>query len=135
MPNLQNVVLTDRAATPVAHTFTPGELTNGVAVVKKPDASGLPVTESRYSISRRATKDRYKVTVKFYVPVVQTETINGVGRPVIVRESYAEATFNFPKTSSEAERNNVTGMFASSFAVTNVLVHDTVVKGDGIYGA
>lgn len=135
MPALQNVVLTDRAATPVAHTFTPRDIKDGVAMVVKPDVTGLPISEMRYSISSRRTGDRIKTTVKFVLPIVQTETINGVSKPIVVRESYVDATFNFSASSTEAERNNVVGMFADSFAASKVLINDTVVKGQGIWGA
>lgn len=135
MPNLQNVILTDRQATPVAHTFTPRSLEKGVATVIKADASGLPISEMRYSISTRRANGRIRTSVKFAVPIVQTEIINSVSRPIVVRESYVDVTFNFHETSTEAERNNVVGMFADSLAPTKILVNDTIVKAQGVYGA
>lgn len=132
MPQLQNLVLTDRAATPVAHTMAPRSKEGGVAVVA--ESTGVPIGDPKYTIaSTRTAGGRYKVTIKFVVPVVQTQTINGVSTPVVVRTAYVDTTFSFDASSSEAERNNVVGMFADSFAPAKLLVNDTVVKLQGIW--
>lgn len=132
MPQLQNLVLTDRKATPVAHTFTPRDIQSGVATVI--ETSGVPVGNSRLSLSTRQTpQGRYKIDMKLAVPVVVNETINGVVVPKVARTSYADVTFTFDSTSSEAERNDLVGMLADSFRVAAVLVNDTVVKLQGIY--
>jgi len=67
------------------------------------------------------------------VPIVQTQTINGVSTPVVVRTGYAEATFSFDASSSEQERKDVVGMFYSSLATGAVLVNDTITKTQGIW--
>lgn len=132
MPQLQDLVLTDRKATPVNHTFTPRDITNGVGQVA--ESSGIPLGDNRVSISlSRNGNGRYKPVVKFTFPVLQTETINGVSKPVVVRTAYAELHFNFDQTSTEAERNDVVGMVSSALATTKVLINDTVVKLQGVY--
>lgn len=132
MPQLQNLVLTDRAATPVAHTFVPRSIEGYVATVA--ESSGTPIGDNKVSISMQKTAaGRYKAVVKMAFPIVQTETINGVSRPVVVRTAYADATFNFDASSTETERNNVVGMFADAFGTGKVLINDTVVKLQGIY--
>lgn len=132
MPALQTTVLTDRAATPVAHTFTPESVTDGVGIVT--ETSGVPIGNSRLSVSsRKLASGKYKAEVRLVVPTVVTETINGVSVPKIAREAYASAVFTFDQASSEAERNDVVGMFADSFATSKVLVNDTVVKLQGVY--
>lgn len=132
MPQLQNLVLTDRAATPVAHTFIPRAIDGNVATVT--ESSGTPIGDNKVSLSMAKTSaGRYKAVVKMAFPIVQTETINGVSRPVVVRTAYADANFNFDASSTEAERNNVVGMFADAFGIGKVLVNDTVVKLQGIY--
>jgi len=67
------------------------------------------------------------------VPVVSTQVINGISTPVIVRTAYVDSTFTFDATSSEQERKDIVGMFASSLDSTKVLVNDTLVKLQGIY--
>lgn len=133
MPQLQNLVLKDRAATPVDHTFTPLEVKGGVATVV--ETAGVPIGDKRFSVSLSKTpqNNRYKTTIKMVVPVVADETVNGVTRPTVVRTSYVDATFTFDNTSTLQERKDVVGMFASSLEPTKVLVNDSVVLLQGIY--
>lgn len=133
MPQLQNLVLTDRESTPVDHTFVPRDIVNGVATVI--ETSGVPVGNSRVSLSLRQTagSGRYKATMQVAIPVVVNETINGVTNPKVARTAYADVTWTFESTSTEAERNNLVGMLASALAANKTLVNDTVVKLQGIY--
>lgn len=134
MPALQNVVLKDRATTPVDHTFTPRDVTGGVGVVEE-SSGGIPAGSNRLSVSsRRLPSGKYKAEVRLTIPVVVTETINGVAVPTVARTSYANATFTFDSTSTETERNNVVGMFADAFGTGKALVNDTVVKLQGVWG-
>jgi len=134
MPALQNLVLTDRQTTPVAHTFVPQTVTKeGVAIVN--EITGAAVGDPRYTISTRRASGKMKSRVTFHVPVVQTETINGISKPKVVREGVIDATFTFSMESTEAERNNAIGMFADSMGVSKTLVNDTLVKGQGVWGA
>lgn len=132
MPQLQPLVLTDRKATPVNHTFNPQNIVSGVARVA--ESSGIPLGDNAVTISiARNGNGRYKAHLKFTFPVLQTETVNGVSKPVIVRSSFAEVHFNFDQSSSEAERNDVVGMVQSALLPAKALVHDAVVKLEGIY--
>lgn len=132
MPQLQTLVLTDRATpTAVNHTFTPRDIKTGVGAVV--ETTGVPVGDSRYTISLRQVNNRYKAQIQLAVPVVQNETINGIVTPKAVRTAYADLTFTFDSTSTEAERNNIVGMLADSLAASKVLVNDTVVKLQGVY--
>ena len=131
MPQLQNLVLKDRAATPKDHTFTPRNIADGVG--ESVETTGVPVGESRHSISLRRTSDRYKITQKLAVPVVAAQIINGISTPVVVRTAYVSVTFDFASTSSEAERNDLVGMLQSSYDPSKILVNDTIVKLQGVY--
>jgi hypothetical protein len=132
MPQLQNLVLTDRAATPVNHTFTPRDIVTGVGTVA--ETSGLPLGDNRVSLSlTRNTNGRYKPVVKFVFPTLQTEVINGISSPKVVRTAYAELHFNFDSTSTEEERNNIVGMVQDALTSSKTLVNDTVVKLQGVY--
>lgn len=132
MPQLQPLVLKDRATpTAVDHTFSPNNISEGVGAVV--ESTGVPVGNSRYTISLRQSNGRYRATIQLSVPIVQNETINGVTTPKVVRTAYADVTFTFDRTSTEAERNNLVGMLADSLAANKVLVHDTVVKLQGVY--
>lgn len=132
MPQLTNLVLTDRKATPVAHTLVPINLDkNGVAYVA--ETTGVPVADIGMSISTRRVNDRIKSRLVITVPVVQTETINGISKPKVVRSSVTAVDFTFSRESSEAERNDVVGMLASALETSKVLVNDAIVKAQGIY--
>lgn len=132
MPQLQPIVLTDRADTPVNHNFVPRNIQGNVGEVV--ESTGVPLGDSRATISLNKTASgRYKATFKLDVPVVQTATINGVDTPTIVRKAYAECTFSFDSSSTEQERDNIVGMLASALAPANELIHDTVVKLQGVY--
>lgn len=133
MAQLTSIVLTDRKATPVAHTFLPRTIEGPVATLI--ESTGIPVGDSRFTISlgKPTAQGKYKPTLRLTIPVVQTQTLNGVSTPVVVRTAYAEASFSFDATSSEAERNDVVGMLADSLRASLALVHDTVVKLQGVY--
>lgn len=131
MPQLQNLVLTDRAATPVAHTYTPKDIVGNIATVV--ETSGVPIGNNTYSISLRQTDGRSKATIKAAFPIVQTETINGVSQPKVVRVARVSMEFDFANTSSEAERNNVVGMIADSLSTNKTLVNDVLVKLQNVY--
>lgn len=133
MPQLANLVLNDRAATPVAHTFTPqGTEGNSAALV---ESTGVPIGDRRFVInwSQTSGTGRYKRTGRLVIPVVQTQTINGVSTPVVVRTAYAEWSCTFDSTSTEQERKDCIGMLADSLLATKTVVNDTVVKLEGIF--
>ncbi len=134
MGNLTNVVLTDRKATPVAHTFAPeGISPSGVATLI--ETTGVPVGNSRLSISKNLTsgQGRIKVVLKLAVPVVVNETINGVSSPKVVRTAYADLTLTYDQTSSEAERNDFVGMLESALKPAATVINGTAVKLEGIW--
>lgn len=132
MPQLQNIVLTDRAATPVNHTFVPLDIQNSVGTVV--ESTGIPIGQNALSVSLRQTAGgRYKGVLKLVLPIVQTQTVNGVSSPVVVRTAYADLTFSFDASSTEQERKDMVGMLASSLDPAKVLVNDTIVKLQGVY--
>lgn len=131
MPQLQAISLLDRETTPVAHAFTPKDIKDGVGSVVR--SSGTPVGEESFTVSMRRANTRYRGKVTLAVPVVQTETISGISKLVVVRTAYAEINFTFDATSSLQERNNLVGMLADSLATSKVLVNDTIVKLEGVY--
>jgi hypothetical protein len=131
MPQLQNVVLTDRKSTPVDHTFTPLDISGGVGTVV--ESSGIPVGQNRLTISQRVSNGRYRPSLRLQLPVVQNQTINGVSTPVVVRTAYVEVNFTFDQTSSIDERKDAVGMIASALQSDKTLINDTVVNLQGVY--
>lgn len=131
MPQLASLVLTDRAATPVNHTFTPLDIQSGVGVVV--ESSGVPIGDRRFSVAlNKTSQNRYKPSLRLTVPVVQDATINGITKPTVVRTAYADITFNFDPSSTEQERKDVVGMLQSSLD-SSKWVNDVAVKLQGVY--
>ena len=127
-----NLVLTDRASTPVEHTFTPdGDDTNGIHLFS--EKSTVPLGNPKFTIGLRQTTGKYKPSIKLQVPVVQSQTINGVSNPVIVRTSYAEIQFSFDGLSTAQERADVVGMLASALEASQTQINDLVVNLSDIY--
>lgn len=132
MPQLQNLVLTDRTpVTPVDHTFTPRDITAGVGAVV--ENSGVPVGESRVTVSQKKTGTKHAGEIRLSIPVVQTEDINGIERPVVVRTAYVTVKTSFDQDSTEQERTDAIGMMASALGTGKTLVHDALVKLQGVY--
>lgn len=132
MPQLQNLVLTDRAATPVAHTFVPRDVVANVGTVE--ESTGVKIGDKTFSISaRKAPSGKNRVQMKLAIPVVVNETINGVTVPTVAYTSYVDCTFTFDPKSSTQDRKDIVGMFQSSFDPAKLLVNDCVVGLQGIY--
>ena len=132
MPSLQSIVLTDRAGTPVNHTFAPRDIVDGLGTVV--ESTGVPIGESRLQVALNKTSTgRYKGVLKLVIPVVQDQTVSGVVSPVVVRTAYADLTVTFDPTSTEQERKDTIGMLASALETSKTLVNDTFVKLQGVY--
>lgn len=132
MASIQNLVLTDRETTPVDHTFTPREVMGNVGTVQ--ESTGVKVGDKTYSISVRKTPSGvYKAVLKLVVPVVVTETINGVSVPKVARTSYVSCEWSFDKESTVQERKNVVGMFADSLDASQTIVNDALVNLNPVY--
>jgi len=127
-----NLVINDRATTPVAHTYSPdGDDTNGVHLFS--EKTGVPAGNPRFTISHRYSGGKYRPTLKLAIPVVQTQTINGVSSPVVVRTTYAEVGFTFDSLSSEQERNDCVGLMVNALAASQAQIHNLVVKLEDIW--
>lgn len=132
MPQLQNVILTDRTpVNPVNLTFVPRDIKAGVGEVV--NNVGTPIGEKRLTVSMKQTGKRFKGEVRLTLPVVVTETINGVSSPKVVRTGYVALTTSFDETSTEQERTDAVGMMSSALATGKVLINDALVKNEGVY--
>lgn len=116
MPQITTFTLTDREAAPVSHVFTAGDKISGV--VQAVRSTGVPGTDEVVSISSRDSGRSRKVRIVLIVPIVQTETINGISNPKEVRRGKADITFTFDLYSTLQERKNVVGMCYSALGVS-----------------
>jgi hypothetical protein len=127
-----NLVINDRAATPVAHTYSPdGDDTNGVHVFS--EKTSVPAGNPRFTASLRRSNGKYRANLKIQIPVVQTQTLNGVSSPVIVRTAFVEVSTTFDELSSQQERADAIGLMVNSLAASQTQINDMVVNLSDIY--
>lgn len=126
-----NLVLKDRAATPVNHTFSPdGTDANGVHLFS--EKVGVPASYPKFS-ARLAMGKKARITLKLVVPITQTQVINGVSNPVIVRTAYGDINLTFDPLSTEQERADLVGQLADSLLASQTQINDMVVKMSDIW--
>lgn len=129
-----NIVVADRTTpTPVNHTFTPdGEDTNGVHIFSEKTA--VRAGDPRFTISLRQSKGKVRPSLRLAVPIVATQTINGVSSPVVVRTAYVELSATFDELSTAQERADAIGMLTNSCAPTGqTMINDLLVNLSDIY--
>lgn len=133
MAAITSLVLTDRADTPVNHTFTPDGFSSdrGTALFAKRDDT--PAGDLRFNLGLKKTPTRRKTLIRLAYPIVATETINGIDIAKIVRAHYASVDFNFDIRGTEQERDDLVGMIYSSLAPSQALIHDTIVNLNHAY--
>lgn len=131
MPAITNLILTDRATTPVNHTFTPDGLPNGIATFV--ESNGVKVGDRKFSIGHKDTSARRRVSLRLVVPVVATQTINGIDSPLVDRTAYANVDFNFDVRSTTQERKDVVGMIYTALSSSLTLVDKAVVDLEKVY--
>lgn len=131
MANAASIVVNDRESTPVAHTFAPRQVIPGAATFV--EAASVPIGERTLTIRQRKSGNRYLSRITLAVPVLVTETINGVAVPKVPRVAFIDANFRFDDTSTAQERANAVGMFANALAANQTVVNATVTGLEGIW--
>lgn len=127
-----NLVVNDRAAIPVAHTYSPdGDDANGVHVFS--EKTSVPAGNPRFTARLSYSNGRYKPQLRLAIPIVQTQTINGVSSPVVVRTAYIEFNANFDALSTDQERKDAVGLMVNALAASQVQINDMVVGLSDIY--
>lgn len=127
-----NLVINDRAATPVAHTYSPdGDDQNGVHLWS--EKTSVPAGNPRFTARLASSNGKYRPSLRLQVPVMQTQVINGVSSPVLVRTAYAEVNFTFDALSSSQERTDCVGLMVNALAVAQTQINDLVVNLSDVY--
>ena len=127
-----NLVINDRAATPVAHTYSPdGDDANGTHIWS--EKTSVPAGNPQFTASLKQSGGQYRPTLRIKVPVVQTQTINGVSSPVIVRTAYIEVSARFDGLSTSQERADAVGLMVNSMAASQTQINDLLVNLSDVY--
>lgn len=133
MAQAANIVVKDRATpTPVDHTFVPRDVDKGIATFA--ELATVPVGDKILTIRWRKGengRDYYRLVLT--VPVMVTETINGVAVPKVVRVSLSDTTLRFDATATDQERADHIGMHANMFAAAQAVINSTIVGRQGIW--
>lgn len=133
MPAAAPIVVNDRKATPVAHTFAPRGIQPGSALFV--ETASVPIGEATLTIRTRISAEKYHARLTMAVPVLVTETINGVSVPKVHRVSMADVNFRFENTSTLQERQDIVGMFANALAASQTVVMKSVCELEGVWGS
>lgn len=111
MPAINSFILTDAATTPVTHTFIPdGKEPSGK--VKFTEYGSVPIGRSwaTVDLSKRTNSQYFDYSFRVGVPIVRTQTVNGVDTPVVLATNVASLVFRLSDLSSEQERKNLVKM-------------------------
>lgn len=85
MPDISTIVVPDAASTPVNHTFNKTKVNGDTAYfVEQSNASSIgywPLTMSLRAPLPGQVEKVYRSKMSFAMPVVSSETINGISRP------------------------------------------------------
>lgn len=127
-----NVVINDRAATPVAHTYSPdGDDQNGVHIFS--EKTGVPAGNPTYTASLKSSNGKYRPSLRLTIPVVQTQTINGISTPVVVRVARVELNATFDAVSTQQERKDAIGLMANAMAASQAMTNSLLVDLENIW--
>lgn len=130
---MANVVLTDRAGTPVNHTFTP-QGSEGDGGGRYAKAASSSIGDYVFKINpRRTPSGRRKIDLDLSLPVLVTETVNGVNSYVVARTSRASVTFDFPPDSTLQERKDIVGMMYTALAASTSQVDSVITAGENVW--
>lgn len=127
-----NLVVNDRAATPVAHTYSPdGDDQNGVHLFS--EKTSVPAGNPRFTASLKKGNGKYRPSLRFQIPIVQTQVINGVSNPVVVRTAYVELNATFDELSTTQERADAIGLMANAMNASQTQINELLVNLSDIY--
>lgn len=127
MAQILPIILNDGTANV---TYSPYEIdSSGVARLRT--AAETVIGASELTVSGRTATANRRVTVKLQIPVVQTETVNGISVPKVVRVAIAKCELSLPITSSTAERTSLRKQIAG--ALDNVLVGAVIDNNENLY--
>lgn len=133
MASITNVILKDRAPTPVNHTFTPRGVEGGTGLLT--ETSGVPFGAPSLSVSMRQSKQTggFVGRLKLSIPVVENQVVNGVSSTVVSRVARADLQVTFDKYSTDQERKNLLGELSSALDPTQTFLMASLVNLEAVW--
>lgn len=128
-----NLILKDQTdPTPVDHTFRPnGDDANGVHQYW--ETGVVPAGRPTFTISLNRGKDVIRATIRLAVPVLQTQTINGIATPVVVRTARIEMSTIFASNSTGQERKDAIAFLRNALAPDQTQIYQLLVDAEEIW--
>jgi hypothetical protein len=128
MSAIANIVVPDAAATPVSHTFKPSKIDGDTAYYVEQSASasaGFWPLSVQQRGPLTGQKDRvFRSTIKLAIPVMTTETVNGVSKPTLLYVMRANVEFLNPEDATLQNRKDLrkllVGILNDSQVIDNV---------------
>lgn len=103
--SIDSVTVQDGATTPSDVVFDRYGASPGAVQLR---ARGATVSADKVlTLKTTESSERTKVMAVLRVPVVQTETVNGISSPKIVRTAYFRGEFTFDGDASDEERRDI----------------------------
>lgn len=134
MPSIQPITLANRDTPAEDFTLTPvGKPTEGSGQVATYDDGVLDGQITLDVGTKRPKGGAVRSELKLKIPVVQTETINGISAPKVVREITVLATMISSHQATNDERNNALGMLRDALNASKTLVNDAFVKAEYVW--
>lgn len=137
MPAINAITINDGASTPVAHVYTPVDVTNGVGELAERRPSGSMIGEAKLGISSRrvSASKRDKSEIRFAIPKVVTETVNGVNVDKVIGTSYIRILADWDPNHTPDERTAQKGLVRNAVAASGQTLLDAVFRGlERVYG-
>lgn len=111
MPDISTIVVPDAATTPVNHTFNKLKVNGDAALfLEQSNASSLgywPLAISLRAPVAGQVQKMHRATVELSIPVVTTETVNGVGRPKLEYTMRFKGEFAIPAEATLQNRKDL----------------------------
>lgn len=111
MASISTISVNDAAATPVAHVFNPSKIDgNSAYYLEQSGASALeawPMVMTHTPPLAGQTGRIYRDTVKLAIPIVVTETINGVSSPKVIGTMRFTGEFVIPEVATLQNRKDL----------------------------
>lgn len=131
MPQAVSVSASDRESTPVVHTFAPEKMQDGVWTFR--EFTSVPLSDNLFTVSSRRSSGKIRTQLRLKNPVVQTETLNGISAPKLVRTGYINIEIVVDETSSLQERKNLVGVAYNLMGATQTNMDLVLTGGQQFY--
>lgn len=134
MPAVAAITINDGATTPAAHTFSPSGSPDGSGAwpFRDNNAGGIPVGENLLTVAS-SLNGRRKVSVRFSLPQIADQEVNGVTSKVVTRVARASLVFDFAIDSTTQERKDAVAFVRNLLATSQTAMFEVLTEPRNFY--